>query len=441
MKKVLHAIFAAFICVLCLSLSVGIFFTGPSQSGANENLSDFPSLKTKDGEINREYLGQVSGWIDDHFLLRQEWISLHNWISGKVFGVSGNDSVILGTDGWLYYSDTLADYTSTNPMSGRELFGAQRNLQLMADYCRENGRAFLFVIAPNKNSLYGGNMPGYGHIGENTNAQRLLQRLEAAGVGTVDLFAQFSGQEEVLYFEHDSHWNTKGAALCADLITAGFGLESEYYGGDFSQKTPHTGDLFEMLYPSFADKEQDYIYGGNLEYSFTTSATRPDAIVLSTEGGGQGTLLAYRDSFGNLLFPFLADTFASARFSRAAAYDLTYESEYVLIELVERNLRQLTQNLHIMPAPKVTVELPEKISGTIAAETSQRKELQQVRGEIPAVDEDSPIYVVCSDGIYEAFCLEKTGFGLSLDPGCQPEYVVCKSGGALVAYEMEIING
>ncbi len=439
-KKVLHTLFVAFICVLCLSLSVGILFAGPSQSGANERLSDFPSLKAKEGEINREYLEQVSGWIEDHFLLRQEWISLHNWISAKLFGTSGNDGVILGTDGWLYYSDTLADYTGTDPMRDRELFGAERNLQLMAEYCRENDRKFLFVIAPNKNSLYGGNMPYYGHVGENTNAQRLLQQLEAAGVQTVDLFEQFRRQEEVLYFEHDSHWNTRGAALGADLIVAGFGLECDYYGGDFSQKTPHTGDLFEMLYPVFADREQDYVYGGNLEYSFTTSATRPDAIVLSTESSGQGTLLAYRDSFGNLLFPFLADTFASARFSRAAAYDLTYESEYVLIELVERNLRQLTQNLHIMPAPEVTVALPEKISGTIAAEASQRRELLQVRGELPAVDEDSPIYVVCPDGAYEAFCLEETGFGLSLDIDSQPQYVVCKSDGALVAYEIEITD-
>lgn len=438
MKKVLHIMFIALIWVLCLSLSVGILFAGPAESGANEKLSDFPKLRTKDEQINKEYLTQVSDWIGEHFLLRQELISLENWISAKVFKTSGNPDVILGTDGWLYYSDTLDDYTDTNPMGERELFAASRNLQLMNQYCGENGRGFLFVIAPNKNSVYGENMPDYGHTGEESNAQRLLERLDACGVQTVDLFESFRGQVPALYFEHDSHWNTKGAALGADLILAGFGLESDYYQGDFTEKTSHTGDLYTMLYPAFADPEQDYVYGGQLEYAFTTSATRPDAIVLNTQSSGQGSLLAYRDSFGNLLFPFLADTFASARFSRAAAYDLTYEADYVLIELVERNLPQLAMNMPVMPAPEVTVDLPEVSVGRVAVEVSQRKELLQIKGTLPEVDVDSPIYVVCQGVAYEAFCLDKTGFGLSVAAESKPEYVVCKLDGMLIAYEIEI---
>lgn len=439
-KKLLHALFIGLIWAMCLSLSVGILFTGPSKSNANETLSNFPSLRTKDGEINKEYLTQVSDWIGEQFLFRQELISLDNWISANVFGTSGNPDVILGTDGWLYYSDTSTDYTGTDPMGERELFAASKNLQLMAQYCSENSRSFLFVIAPNKNSVYGGNMPDYGCVGAESNAQRLLERLDASGVQTVDLFEHFRGQVPVLYFEHDSHWNTMGAALGADLILDRFGLESDYYGGDFSERTSHTGDLYKMLYPAFADTEQDYVYGGQLQYEFTTSATRPDAIVLNTCSGGQGTLLAYRDSFGNLLFPFLADTFASARFSRAAAYDLTYEAEFVLVELVERNLPQLAQNLPVMPAPEVRVDLPRECIGKVTAEASERKELLQIKGVLPAADEDSPMYVVCQGTAYEAFCLGETGFGLSVAGGCKPEYVVCKSDGVLVAYEIEITD-
>ena len=115
-----------------------------------------------------------------------------------MFGTSGNPDVILGTDGWLYYSDTLTDYTGTDPMGERELFAASKNLQLMSQYCGENGRSFLFVIAPNKNSVYGENMPDYGCAGEESNAQRLLERLDASGGQTVDLFEHFRGQVPVL---------------------------------------------------------------------------------------------------------------------------------------------------------------------------------------------------------------------------------------------------
>ena len=83
---------------------------------------------------------------------------------------------------------------------------------------------------------------------------------------------------------------------------------------------------------------------------FTSKATQPDAINLTTEGTGTGNLLCYRDSFGILLFPYLADSYASAKFSRLVNYDLTASADHVAIELVERNLRYLIQNVPISGA-------------------------------------------------------------------------------------------
>ena len=243
-----------------------------------------------------------------------------------------------------------------------------------------------------------------------------------------------------MYFAHDSHWNTMGAALGADLINAAFGAQSNYYGGDFSQTTPHDGDLYSMLYPAFTDPETDFVYGGTLDYSFTTSATRPDAIVLNTEGQGQKTLLAYRDSFGILLFPFLSDSYAAARFSRSTAYDLTYEADCVLVELVERNLRYLIQNRPVMPAPQVQFDLPETISGTISATASTRGDYLQLKGQLPEIDDQSSVYILCDATAYEAFCMNDNGFGIQLAPESNPEYVVCSVNGALTMYKLEISN-
>ena len=160
MKKNLLSI--CFLCIalcLCLSLSIGIFFAGPSEPGANEQLTEAPKMLTEEGALNASFLSDISSWIRDHFFLRQELISMDHWISAQLFHTSGDAGVILGTDGWLYYTDTLADYTGTDPMSQRELFSAANNLRLMADYCQSQGREFLFMIAPNKNSLYDQAMP------------------------------------------------------------------------------------------------------------------------------------------------------------------------------------------------------------------------------------------------------------------------------------------
>ena len=439
MKKNGFSILFILICLgLCLTLSVGMLFAGPSGAGANEQLAEAPALLTEEGRLNTGYLSDLCAYIRDRFFLRQELISLDHRISATLFGTSGDPGVILGSNGWLYYADTLDDYTGTDPMTDRELFAASNNLRLMARYCEERGRKFLFVIAPNKNSLYDANMPGYGVRAEETDAQRLMARLEALDVATADLFTAFRQEQAQLYFAHDSHWNTKGAALGADLINAGFGLESHYYDADFSETEAHTGDLYAMLYPACADPERDYVYGGGLNYEFTTSATRPDAIVLNTESGGTGSLLAYRDSFGNLLFPFLADTYGTARFSRSTAYDLTKEADFVLIELVERNLRYLTENLPVMPAPAVELSLPADTCGTVSVTAAQRGDWLQVRGTLPETDPDSPIYLVSDEGVFEAFCLGETGFGACLSPDSTPRCVLCYTGGVLTMYNIEI---
>ena len=437
-KNLLSVVFLVLCLGLCLSLSIGIFFAGPAQAGANEQLAEFPALRTEEGVINTEYLNQLSKWLQDHFFLRQELISVDHRISAALFNTSGDSGVLLGSDGWLYYADTLADYTGTNPMTERELFSAANNLRLMAQFCQSQGRQFRFVIAPNKNSLYPAHMPNYGARNDVTDAQRLTALLEKDGVPTVDLFAPFRQEDETLYFAHDSHWNTKGAALGADLINAAFGVESSYYQGDFSQMIPHDGDLYAMLYPAFTDPEKDFVYGGQLHYEFTTSATRPDAIVLNTQGGGEKDLLAYRDSYGMLLFPFLADSFSAARFSRSTAYDMTYEADCVLVELAERNLRYLIENLPVMPAPQVTLAVPEALSGSISVTAAKRGDWLQVKGQLPETDEDAPVYVICGNTVYEAFCLGRSGFGLNLAPECVPEYAVCTVDGAPTMFKLEI---
>ena len=436
MKKNLLLILFVILCLcLCLVLSVGILFAGPSQAGANEQLAEAPALRTEEGNLNTDYLNQLTAWLRDHFFLRQELISLDHLLSAKLFRTSGDAGVILGDDGWLYYTDTLADYTGTDPMTERELFIAANNLRLMAQYCAEEGKDFAFMIAPNKNSLYPAHMPDYGTRADTTDAERLTALLN--DVPTVDLFTAFRQEEETLYFAHDSHWNTKGAALGADLVNAAFGVESSYYEADFSQTVRHDGDLYAMLYPAFTDPEQDLVYGGQLNYEFTTSATKADAIVLNTQGSGKKDLLAYRDSFGILLFPFLADSYSAARFSRSTAYDLTLEADCVLVELVERNLRYLTKNLPVMPAPQVSLTIPEAVSGSISVKATTRGDWLQVKGALPALDADTSVYVVCDGTVYEAFCLEETGFGLHLSPESTPQYAVCAVNGELTMYKLE----
>lgn len=411
-KKLLSWIFVACVLLMSVTLVVGIVFAGPAEAGANEVLSKAPQLKDKDGKWNMSFLGDTANWINDHFFGRQELISAHNKTVSTLFGVSAADDVILGTDGWLYYASTLNDYTGTDTFSHEQMMRIANNLALMQEYCQGQGREFVFMLAPNKNSVYPDNMPDYGVCNPSANAKLLMAELEALGVNYIDLFAVLDQQQEVLYFAHDSHWNSKGAALGADCINRVFGVESNYFGADFSKTEAHQGDLYEMLYPALTDTETNPVYGGNLEYTFASKATKPDSITLLTESSREGSLLCYRDSFGNLLYPYLADSYGACRFSRSVNYDLTQEGDKVLIELVERNISYLYTNLPVMPAPQREVTLPE-VSGAVALECKSVKtpeNMFKVTGTLP-MEADSIVYVICNGVAYEAFQLANGGFG------------------------------
>ena len=434
-------LFIGIFLALCLSLSIGTLLFGPADAVANERLAELPSIQTEDGRINTNYLSQLQSYVNDRFFLRQKLITLDRRMS-SLLGVSGESSVIAGKDGWLFFAETLDDYTGTNLMSSRELFSAASNVALMDEYCRTNGKEFTFIIAPNKNSLYGQFMPDYGVTAKTSNAKQFHDLLDQLQVEYVDLFTALGEIPETLYFAHDSHWNSKAAALGSDLMNRCFGVDSNYFGADFSQSATHEGDLYAMVFPGAQDTERNPVYGGELNYTFTSKATQPDAIVLTTEGTGNGNLLCYRDSFGILLYPYLADSYASTKFSRSVSYDMTGSEDYVAVELVERNLNYLIQNVPVMPSPVRKLELPAAVSGTAEASKVENARAGsgcvQFMGTLPVKpDAASCVYVVCDGITYEAFCLENDGFAVNVPEGANLQYVIYNIGGVPQMFQIQ----
>lgn len=438
-KKFLFGLFIGLVLVLSLIPAAGILLWGPSGPAANEILSGGATL-IQDGQLNDNYLSDIAAWLNDHFFLRQELISVDNYLTGKVFGTSGENSVILGENGWLYYASTLGDYTGTDTLTDRELFSAAKNLQLMQEYCDEAGMNFTFVIALNKNSLYPQNMPYYGVKLPNHDAHRLMALLEESGVSYVNFFEVFA-HEPVLYYQTDSHWNQQGAALAADAINAALGVETDYYAGPFGQKAePYTGDLFEMLYPAFSGSELEPEYLGELEFTYTGNSTKADSIVLTTQSDADGSILVYRDSFGNLLHPYLAASYGSARFSRSTAYDLTAEYENVVVEIAERNLVYLIQNVPVMVSPQREIDLPQS-SGTASVTQKLRSKAPEGTvlwtGTLENTDPDSCVYVACGGAVYEAFLTQAGGYAVYLPEGETPDTVAFTLNGQMTTLTLQ----
>lgn len=436
-KNLLYAAFPALIVLLCLIPSLGMLLA-PQDGGAggNQAIARAPSLRGAEGAWNADYLAQIQDYAGDNFYLRQDMITAWSTLNAQVLGSSITEDVVLGRDGWLYFGDTLPDYAGLDPMSGREIFSAAHNLSLISEYCEGQGAEFLFTIAPNKNSLYPEHMPNLTASAAPHDAERLAEELERQGVAYLDLFALFRGQEETLYFKTDSHWNSKGAALAADAVNGALGRVSRYSDGPFTSEEVHKGDLYDMLYPAGDGLEADLVYGGALDFEYDAPIRSAENLTIMTHGKRENSLVMFRDSFGNNLYPYLADSFDAALFSRSMPYRLDLiaqrEADCAAAELVERNLRYLIQNVPLMPAPER--ELPEGFALFGSGVSFRAEPSEDLPGyalvtgpaslpgqEPPAAEPDSPVLVSASDGgYYDAFLLEDNTIGLYLPEGVQP---------------------
>lgn len=137
----------------------------------------------------------------------------------------------------------------------------------MQEYCEQNGIDFCFTIAPNKNSMYSSQMPARYAAASVRNAQLLKQQMEQQNVRYIDLFEVLSNSKEQLYYRLDSHWNMRGAQLAAQALLEELkGCEVEFDPFVAGKKLPHTGDLYEMVYPAGSETEQDTAYDFTYQY-------------------------------------------------------------------------------------------------------------------------------------------------------------------------------
>lgn len=442
MKKLFSVLFIILFLGLCLVPSVGLAITGGSGAAANQVLAAKPVLQKRDGSLNTAWLEDLSRYVNDRFSLRQEAVTLWARLNARLLRSSVTDQVILGRFGLLYFAPTVPDYTRSDPMTERELWCAARRLWLLQEYAEAQGGQFLFTVAPNKNQLYPEGMPALAVADGPTNTEALYRKLDELGVSHLDLHAVFRAADpERLYFSTDSHWTSRGAALAADAILHALGRESAYFSGPFVDGT-HLGDLYEMLYPTGTETEPDQVYAPG--FSFEASSTNPDSISISTKAAaGEGTLLMYRDSFGRSLYPYLAEAYGEAFFSRKNDYDPTalQPGGALVIELVERNLRYLLSYAPTLPAPL-------RDAGIANSAQPQDGQIQFVlakggpegytllRGDFGGLvpDADSPVYIDTVLGLYEALPGAE-GFSLCLpeEAAAGPVRVLFREGGALLS--------
>ncbi len=345
MKKRISVLLITVFLLLSLLPSLGMPIFGASPLLANESAVRTPALTGKDGKPNMDVLSELTDYMGSRFALRPYMVSARSFLYEKLLHSSAEEQVVLGSGGQFYYSSTLDDYCGSALSDGELAQIADRLLAIQTE-TEARGAQFLFTVAPNKNSLIPEGMPARFPAGhERSNYSRLLPMLEERGVHTVDLHSVLAGNA-ALYYRTDSHWTAEGAAVAADALLGALGRESGFAEGPFAEDGLHVGDLYQMLYPVGKGREAELLYAPGHVHETASDPRGGNAITIRTNSpAGTGTLYCRRDSFGIALYPYLADAFHHAEFSRSSDWSVesfsALDADVVLLEIVERSIPSL----------------------------------------------------------------------------------------------------
>lgn len=163
-------------------------------------------------------------YFDAHFPFRGALTEAHAWLKVRALGVSSSSDVTLGKDGWLFYAgESVVDsYRRVHPFSDAELGQWAHALVSRRDWLRARGIPYLFLIAPDPQTIYSEEMPdnlwrvaGPSRLDQLTGYVRSYTDVEILDLRPVLLRAK--GEERV-YYKTDTHWNQLGGFVAYEQI-------------------------------------------------------------------------------------------------------------------------------------------------------------------------------------------------------------------------------
>ncbi len=344
-------------------------------------LQSFPSISRQDSIT--EFSRAFDDYFQDHFGLREWLIHRYHREVRKRFGMSGVPYVVEGRDGWFYFSGERV----LDDLKGRLRFSeedAQLFWQKLAQkeaWFKKRGAAYIFWVAPNKQSIYPEYLPlHYQQLKKESRLDQLLAaRPKKSGQAFLDVRSYLSQEKSKmrLYDKSDTHWNYQGAYLAYQaLMERTESLFPDFQARDSFHFAPmwenHVGgDLALMIgrRKSIAEKRPTVETNDFTSVEKELGAQLTDLLTLeqlepfySEKKTGSLRVLVLHDSFFNHLKPFMGESFAEVLYvwqyydmatleflsskNLAALMDI-FQPDLVIEETVERFLpRFLLTNVH-----------------------------------------------------------------------------------------------
>jgi alginate O-acetyltransferase complex protein AlgJ len=274
-------------------------------------------------------LASAAAAFDGQFAFRARFVAAQAWLRTRVFGVSPLLTVWRGRDGWWFYADdgAVEDATNASALTEAELDDWRTTLQRTRDWLAASGIAYVFVIAPDKPTIYPEFLPAGIHVRPGpTRVDQVVAELRAkTTVPVIDLRAPLRAAkaDARIYHRTDSHWNDLGAVMGYRAIVGALhdqtSLVQPPYGRDafdaITRDEPGW-DLAGMLGLAGTIRETAHVLELRRPRRARIVEPPPDGrglgvprLVTEVDDASLPRAVFYRDSFGSALVPFLAEHF------------------------------------------------------------------------------------------------------------------------------------
>lgn len=285
----------------------------------------------------KKYAGAMKWHLQTTFGFKALLIRLHGIIKVNWLGIPSARGVLIGKDGWYFLRGEriIDDYCGWVPFTDDELGQWKQVLEAREKWFAERGIVYLFLIAPDKHSVYEEYLPdaiargrGSTRLGQLT--EFLQQNSEFRIVDVRPALREFRSQQR-LYNRTDSHWNDLGGFVAsrevASRLSSWFPAVRPLSTSDCSVSTTFGpgGDIARFLGLKF-DLSEGHVHarhpaervvkdasGGDLKVT-TVDVVYRQKVVTECSDGEIPKAVIFRDSFGEALMPWLAQHFRRAVF-------------------------------------------------------------------------------------------------------------------------------
>jgi hypothetical protein len=320
----------------------------------NRAMAAYPKIESGRHGI-QAYIAGLEAYFNDHFGCRKCLVQWNNKLRWSLFKDKTTRTVLAGKAGWLFFTEAqmIDHYSGQLQFTQEQLHDWQVLVEKRRDWLARRGIAYVFVVAPDKQSIYPEELPDWvTKIRPQTKLDQFYDYMRAhSTVPVLDLREVLRAGKKTCptYFQTDTHWNLFGGFLAYQelmrtmakqrpglepLSLSSFTLTNKFWPGM---------DLATLLGLSMAESNAYFLNPQPGLPQFTEKTARPEHPKdprYTYNSQAKGRVIIFRDSFAQSWISLLGYQFNQVTYLWQYDFDPAWierdKPDIVVSEMVER---------------------------------------------------------------------------------------------------------